>query len=505
MNRYRFGYLPLLLAGSLLPLLTGSAFAQLSDEELRRERLETIEQLQYTEELSGSSSRLGAELLERYGWLMDYGGQTAISWTGGENNDRQSGELDSTDHNYDYDLNAFLSVSNKSKAKFYVRFSTKYTEQKKASTAGSTRGNDLIEPNFDMIYFEKPIVSKDHKHEWKVGRQYVSVGRGIAFGQTSDGINYSIREAKGKIESYKFFALRQKPSADIPDYYNASTQFQAGRDQRQFYGLEIKMRWTPSGHKATFFYVINDDKNPDTNPLSSRHQFDSKYFGAGMDGPLPFMANLTYFAEYIRMTGENFGAGVSALNAQRDDMRSYALDCGLKYRFAGNKYDPSVYGQYSVASGDPDRTTNTTGSTLTAGNTAGTTDESFHGLGGLSLGYALAPTFSNIRATHFGGTIKPWAHVDEGVWEFLSDVTATMAFYKYRTDASGPTGDVFGAQPTAATASDDVGEEWNWQARWKILSDLKSDLRLGYFKPGGFYGGRRAREIYAKYKFTVDL
>ena len=162
-----------------------------------------------------------------------------------------------------------------------------------------------------------------------------------------------------------------------------------------------------------------------------------------------------------------------------------------------------MYGQYSVASGDPDRQGNSVGSNLTTGSTAGTEERAFQSFGGLSLGYALAPTFANIRTMHFGGTISPWQDL-EGGHSYLNDVTLTMAFYKYRIDSTGPTSDPFIPFATE-TISDEIGEEWNFNAKWKILSDFKSDFRVGYFKPGSAYGSRRAREIYGRYKFTVDL
>ena len=497
----------ILLTLTVITLAVGpAAYAQLSEEELRRERIETIEQLKSTEEIFGTSSRAGAGMFDKYGMIMDYGGAASISYTGGSNNDRNqghdAGSLDSTDHNYDYELNLFSALTDQARMnKLYVRLKTKYTETKRSGTAGSVRGNDYEQLNFDMAYFEKKIATKFFSHTWTFGRQYISVGRGIAYGQVADGIDMNVRAPKGLIESYEMFAVRQLPRDDNSDVFGASSIPAAGHTHRQFLGMELKIRFAPR-HKMTFFYVLNDDKNNDSHPIAGRHQFDCTFLGYGLSGSLPFSPNLSYFGEYITERGKNFGRHANDMQTPRDAVRAFAFDVGMKYAFPKNKYTPSVYTQYSVASGDPDRVGTPTGSSsssaLGAGNIIGTDDHSFQPFGGLSLGFALAPSFSNIRATQLGGSIKPWKDT-----KIFNNATLSLVYYNYRKDVStSPMSDPFApADPTM----ENLGSEWNTSVKWKILSDFKSDFRLGYFRPGEAYGATRTAETYIKYKFTVDL
>lgn len=482
------------------------ASAQLSEEELRRERIETIEQLKSTEQIFGTSSRAGAALMDKYGMIFEYGGAASITYTGGSNNDRNESQdtgLDITDHNYDYELNLFGVLSDQARtSKLYVRLKTKYTEQKKAGvSAGAVRGNDYEQANFDMAYFEKKINSKFFKHTWTAGRQYISVGRGIAYGQVGDGLDYSIQSPKGRIESYEMFGVRQLPRDDNSDVYNGSSVRGAGHTHRLFYGGELKLRVAPR-HKFTFYFVVNNDKNPESNPIAGLHRYDSKFLGYGLAGPIPMVPNLTYFGEYVTVRGKNYGRSAVAGSDTRTAVSAYAFDMGLKYTFAGNKYAPSMFVQYSGASGDPDRVVSVVGSTaataLGAGNTPGTQDNAFQGFGGLPLGYALAPTFSNIRAHQLGGSIKPWKDT-----RLFNNATLSVVFFNYWKDVtSAPFSDPFA---TADAPRGNIGGEWNISIKWKILSDFKSDLRYGQFRPGEVYGANRANELYIKYKFTVDL
>ena len=481
-------------------------FAQLSDEELRRERVETIEQLKSTEQVFGSSTRMGSDLFDKYGWIMEYGGVASITYTGGTNNDRFEDPdtgLDSTDHNYDYELNLFGSISDQARnTKLYVRLKTKYTEQKRAGTAGSTRGNNYDQANFDLTYFEKKISGKIFQQTWTAGRQYISVGRGIAYAMVADGVGFNLRNPKGLLESYEIFAVRELARDDNADVYTATNIPDAGHTHRQFVGTEVKIRVAPR-HKFTFYYVANDDKNTESNPIAGRHQYDSRFTGYGLDGPIPFVPGLTYFGEYVNVHGKSFGRRATNLVTPRDNVKSFAFDMGLKYKVAKNKYTPSVYFQYSAASGDPDRVTAAVGSTAVggvggAGNTIGTTNQAFHSCGGLSLGYALAPTFTNIRVYQLGGSIKPWKDT-----RLLNNATLNLAFYTYRKDiSSGVMSDPF---VTEGAPRDNLGSEWNASVRWKILSDFKSDFRIGFFSPGEVYGPTRSSEKYIKYKFSVDL
>ena len=113
------------------------------------------------------------------------------------------------------------------------------------------------------------------------------------------------------------------------------------------------------------------------------------------------------------------------------------------------------------------------------------------------MGYAFAPSFSNIRVWKLGGSIKPFKD-----FRWMNNSTMTIDYYVYKKDVStGPTSDPVGGFDSGR---DNIGNEWNVSLKWKILSDFKSDFRVGIFRPGEVYTTSTA-ETYIKYKFSVDL
>lgn len=465
------------------------AMAQLSDEELRAERIETIEDLQRTEELSAAALRAKRD---SRGWLFDYGFNTGAGYTASGENDRNPRAQDDPDHVWDQDFNLFgILQSVDRKTKYYFRAKTAYTDN--AKIAAGTKESDVEQPKIDMMYMERKFKGQSLNHTLTVGRQFSKIGRGIAYGLTADGLHW---RSKGRKMDASAFWMRQNPGDNNIDNLAPGS----GRTKRWFFGAEYKhkfRKWAGLG----VFTLWNIDRNTE-DPYSvgagqtQYSQFKSQYYGIGFDGT--FFSKLNYWSEYIVVRGKTYNAASATnLNASKVNVDADALDFGLRYLFGGG-LSPTLFTEYAFGSGDADRLTNVTSS---RGGSSSGDDSAFRSFGGLSMGHALAPSLSNIRIFKLGGSVKPFGRWGAARW---NDMTFNFTGYTYWAYArGGPTSDP--AISTAAAVSNDVGDEYDLTVSWKIFNDVNYQFKYGYFMPGPAYGSFRGRENYVKLKVSFDL
>lgn len=467
---------------TIVLMLTSPSWAQMSQEELRRERIETQEELKRTEDISGKSSWVSRGVSRAFKWRMQYGGVYSPSYTFGENNDRDAKTQDSLDHTWDQDVRMFANLSSRTgKIRVYGRLKFTYTRNTRVSQ--SILGSDIVQPTFDMLYVQRLIQAGGWKHSLTFGRQFVMVERGIAFGLTADGVQY---EARSRMNEFQIFFLRENPSDDNIDILSTGS----GRTKRWFYGSEWKIHFLAS-HKAGIFFLVNNDRNnesPDGN--NQRHQLDSNYYGVGIDGRV--FGNLSYWTQFIGENGKTYPTGSST----KTGVSARALDAGLRYFFR-TPTAPSFYAEYASGSGDGDATGS---SNSTLGGSAAGNDERFISFGGLSLGYALAPQLTNLDVFKLGMSVKPFAWTSSRSW---SDISVQPAYYIYNKDkSSGATSDPYAT--TGAGASRKVGAEFDLTVAWKAAVDLSYQLKFGRFNPASAYANR-ASENYLRLKFSLDL
>lgn len=463
----------------LLILLVSPAVAQMSAEDLRRERQETLEALRRTEDFSGKSSWVSRGLSRASGWRMKFGGVYSPSYTSGGNNDRDGSMQDALDHTWDQDVRMFFHLTSRSgKTKVYARVKSTYARN--ARTAPAIRGSDLVAPTFDMLYLQRLFQAGGWRHTLTAGRQYVSVERGISFGLVSDGLQV---ESKSRVNELQAFFVRQNPGDDNVDILSAG----AGRTKRWFYGAEWKFRFL-SNHKAGVFAVGNVDRNDEAPDASGqRHQLDSFYYGLGLDGRV--FGNLSYWVLSIQESGRTYPNG----GASKVSIAASALDAGVRYFFR-TATAPSLYAEYASASGDGDATGS---SSSTLGGSASGNDRRFIGFGGLSLGYALAPQLTNIDVLKLGMSVKPFGWTASQSW---SEFSVQPTYYIYRKDqASGATSD-----PYSTVVSRDLGAEFDLTMAWKAAVDISYQLKFGRFNPAAAYPNR-GTENYLRLKLTLDL
>ncbi|MBI4180243.1 alginate export family protein [bacterium] len=485
-----FLYFPL----SLSPFLPFSlpANAQISEEELRRERIETTEDLRRTEELTAAALRARRD---KRGWLFDYGGNSSFAYTGSNDNDRDRTTPDSQDHSWDYEVNLFSVLSSVDRrTKFYARTRTLYTETKKNSPA--IRGSDFNNAKIDMAYFERKFEGAALKHTLTLGRQFSMVGRGIAYGLTADGIYW---ESKGRKMTASLLFMRQKPGDNNIDALSPGS----GRTKRWFWGAEYNHKFR-SWAKLGVYTLWNKDRNTEqaysTGAGTQRHRFDSQYYGLGLDGT--FFKKLKYWSEFIMARGKTYddANSVPGLMSSKVNVDAEALDVGLRYLFGGD-LAPTLYTEYAYGSGDADRSN---ASSSRGGSSFGD-DSLFRSFGGLSMGNALSPSLANIRILKAGASVKPFARMGAR-W---NDMSFQVTAYTYWTAApGGATSDpavVTSAAAAAAVSDNDIGDEYDAVISWKFFDDVKYQFKFGFFQPGPAYRGLRGSEEYFKLKVSFDL
>ena len=463
----------LLLVFCLLP---APAAAQMSGEDRRRERVESVDELRRTEDGLGASRRRG--------WLLDIGSTISTTYTTSDDNDRQDTVADAEDHAWVYDGRVYALVQNAPRtSKFYFRSAARYTETKKNSPA--IRGSDFIQPKIEMLYWERAF-SAHFRHRLRLGRHFVSVGRGLAFGLTADGLSWQADRGRWSLRA---MALRQNPGDDNLDFLAPGP----GRTKRQFYGFETRYQ-IRRGQSFGAYLLFNLDHNFDFAVNGQRHQLDSRYYGFTMEAsPL---SRLSIWGEFVLERGLTYG---HLGTTQRIGVYATAYDLGMQFFVGGTDLAPSIFAEVAGASGDRDRIGNVFSSS--GGSTAGR-DTVFRGFGGLNLGVALAPALANLHAFKSGFSVRPFARSSHMA---LNDCTLQLTYYYFLAeDEAGPTSDpVYNVSPGGL--GDNIGHEYDAQLSWKPLADLRYLLQLGMFVPGPAYGLNRSHEEFLRFKMSVDL
>ncbi|MBI4179453.1 alginate export family protein [bacterium] len=464
----------------------------MSQEELRREQQETIEELRGTEDVSGSANRLWGALARGTGWKFIYGGWYSPSYVFSNQNDRDRKTQDLLDHAWENDLKLFLnSQSGTGKTKIYFRAGTQLTQNAKISPAVAR--SNWVQPGIEMFYIERGFGNKSFRQKWTLGRQYVKVKNTLAFGLVADGIDY---ELKTRRQAAQLFLLRQKPGDDNVDFLAP----RAGRSKRWFYGAEYNIRYLAL-QQANVFAVGNIDANDDApDAEGQRHRFDSLYLGLTFYGSV--FSRLEYEFQYIKEFGTTFSDSGN-LPGTAVDVNAQALYAGFKYYFYSD-LKPVAHLDYLYGSGDDDAVGNvfstSGGSGSAAGSGAGGSDRRFIPFGGKNLGYALAPTLTNLHVVKTGISVKPFGWSKSRVWK---DIKIHPQYYMFwRDKAAGAASDPYMLR--GAGSSRRVGDEIDLSVTWRLMSDVNYTLKFGFFNPGPAYA-TRSDETFVRLKFSIDL
>lgn len=475
------------------------AQAQMSAEELRREQIESVEALKATENISGGSSKLIGELGRRTGWIYNYGASFSTSWTGGdEGSDRNAVVSDAQDFSFDHEIKPFVNITTKDrKTKFYGRLTSKYTETSKNGIPGSAgaaiRGNNFIQPTVDMLYWEKEFAGKTPgvKTKFVIGRQFVQVGRGIAFAMTADGVFMDMTGLAKKKGEYKWFVLKQNPSDDNID----ASASGSGRTKRLFYGIRGKYQVHPKA-KMSLYTVHVKDGNTEDAPASivQKHKFEPEYYGWVSEGRIT--KDLQYWAEAIHEGGKTYSTGTAARPSEKIDIDANLLTTGLKYYFGGD-LSPTVFAEWAMGTGDPEATAS---NSTSGGSAPGTKDSRLNIFGGLSMGVAMSPIMTNMEVYKMGGSIKPFARSPN---RLVQDISFNPEYYVFRR-RTGNMGAAGNDGQIQNPKTNKIGDEFDFSMSWRLWSDFTYQLKYGHFSPGSAYN-TSASETYWKLKIAIDL
>lgn len=296
----------------------------------------------------------------------------------------------------------------------------------------------------------------------RVGRQFFSLGRGTLFLDNADGLKL---EFNAPIGNLGLFAAKSIPDADDID----PTRPDADESDRFYYGTELSWTAGPENHVLYALGFVSDDKKGDSVGVQE-FDYDPWYVGLGVKGnPQP---RLSYQAELLY----EGGTSTAEFGSAREGIRAWSVSERIDY-FPESPWDLRFSAEYLFGSGDSDRAipTGTFG-----GNDPGSVDRGFASFGYVPTGYALFPRLSNLHVAKFGATFKPFLDSPDELLRNMELGATYFYFLKHREDG--------GISDSRATTADrDVGHELDVFWRWRVLSDLGIQARVGIFLPGDAY------------------
>jgi len=388
------------------------------------------------------------------GWLSSY------YWAYiNDDNDKEANDLL---RNVTYQtMRLWFKATMHKKHLFYFRAKDTYITRRDVNTSYTGEGDDHNGPHVDMCYLN---LSLTKRFRLILGRQYLTLGKGIAYNKTHNAV-----QLKGSIGKFMFktFFSRTKPRENNVDY---SVPGYKKNGHKNFYGSELALINNPKF--VPYLYVMFQEDHPKEEPedATQEYNYNSRYYTAGISAEA-FNA-LDWWIEIIREEGESY-TDADTVALEKKDIDAWAGVLGCKHQFDIFTH-PSADLEFAYGSGDKDRTrvTNTDGGNL-YGN-----DTNFLYYGYYFAGYALDPRLSNIQIYRLGVSTTPLENFKVG-----RDLVLGAKFYLYRKDKSAG-----GIYDTDATQNDkDIGKEMNFYLYWRINPKSTWAFRYGKFFPGDAY------------------
>ena len=480
-NKVSISYAILLFL--FLPLLPFRAAIaeEMPARAIRERNLETI-QLRERERYLAERPKEGAIIAKADTYLLSFGGWADVDYIEYYNDDNDRHTKDIIDTDLLVDTRAWvkgvwrMNLGGKRDLEHSVFFQMKNLYLARwGDREYSFVKNDNDGPHVDLLYADIDLgVAKVRS-----GRQYLTLGRGIALSDVYDGFKVFGDVAE---VSFNAFASRSLPHADNIDY---SVPGYDKKSKRYFIGGETVWRPRLEFGLYGFFLIQHDDSKP--NPWTSQdYHYDSQYWGIG--STYDFEQGHALWGEYIFETGSSavFEENKSA------DVLAHAFDLGASYQFSWLTH-PNLSIEYSFGSGDKDRisVTNTEG-----GNREGK-DHNFLPFGFFPNGYALQPALSNIHILRVGLSLNPL----EKYWALRKLQVRTDGYFYWKAKAKGGIYDVDATEQTS-----DIGREIDFTVLWPVFSDVILSARYGLFFPGDAYSSQaNGMESYLSTSLSVTF
>ena len=306
----------------------------------------------------------------------------------------------------------------------------------------------------------------------KVGRQYATIGTGLALAMPLDMIRMDL--AASQWEMMALLGKTRRHSANLDSSANVAT-----RQKRSFWGIEVKYTGL-EGHRPFAYFLSNEDHTtPKPRDATQSYAYDSRYVGVGSTGNV-LLPNLRYQVEAVGEWGKTYSEVVTS---GRDRIEAMAVDAMLEYFFNAPTH-PRVSVEYLWGSGDGNRRASST--STVGGNQAGSPDHAFNAFGFRDTGLAFNPAVSNMHIYQIGASFFPFEQ-----HKLLKKMeVGTKTFFYHKCSPNGAISDT-----TGTNTSRWVGWEWDVYCDWRITSDLSWTIRYGAFRPGAAFANNSCRRF----------
>jgi len=234
-------------------------------ENLRRRKLEKYVRLRPEEE---------AILAKTKKLLWDAGGWIDVGYTEFRNDDNDRNAKDTFDADLSVDSNVWIEVIYRPNLEAdYVREHTAYIQFNnfyisRWPDGGEIAIDDNDGPHVDSLYIDLDLGLLTVR----IGRQYLSVGQGISYGNVHDGIQLTGYFGDWLVESFAAKTLPQEGNIDfsVPGFDKTS--------ERYFIGNQVK--WTANELLSVYAYALIQHDQSDERPESSQDfAYHSQYWG----------------------------------------------------------------------------------------------------------------------------------------------------------------------------------------------------------------------------------
>jgi hypothetical protein len=287
-----------------------------------------------------------------------------------------------------------------------------------------------------------------------IGRKPFLLGSGLVLSGTGDGLEVQLSNPLFNLKAFGFYTGLLDPGFST---YGMHAWDDENGARRYIGGYSVGTGF--SGHEISLLGMYQGDFG-----LSPEDLYTSWYTGLQAKGML---LGGDYLVEWYLEEGYSPSASTSgAIDAFGGTVRYQ--------RVFGIPTSPGITVQYSLASGDLDRTI----ADGSVGNTVGI-DTAFQAFGQLNSGSVFRPYFSNV---HVGQAGFSWRPLEEAGYRLRDSSIGLRYFYYAKYALTGVVNVDEGALP-----SYDLGHGIDVVLRWSPYNDLSTFINAGLFLPGAAF------------------
>ncbi|MBU0935448.1 MAG: alginate export family protein [Spirochaetes bacterium] len=306
--------------------------------------------------------------------------------------------------------------------------------------------------DIDALYLQAGILEAGFT--FTAGRKFYSLGSGLVLAGIGDGIEFLLQTSLMRLKVLGFYTGLLRPdfsgwSMGAWDYANGAQRYLGG------YSAGINV----FGQEISLLGLYQGDAG-----LEATELYTSWYSGLQLKG-------VVFSGEYLMEA--YLQNGYSPLGSSTGSIQAFGGTA--RYQIQLPVYSsPGISIRYSLASGDPDRSS----SRGAQGNTR-LTDTAFQAFGTLNTGLAFRPNFSNMHIIQAGLSLNP---LEAGPAALRRTSIGLRYFYYMKYAKAGVV--TLGEAPLA---SHDLGHGIDFNTIWAPFTDLSLTLNAGIFLPGAAF------------------